>query len=110
MTFPTDLLVSAQTRIAAEHGIPIVVRHRGDSSTGVIVLKINLLDGTARVLTQVRIDDELAWNSASPNDCMKDEDAERYLDQQIDIDPDAWVVEIEDRRGRHWFPGRVVKG
>ncbi|HEU0117239.1 MAG TPA: DUF1491 family protein [Alphaproteobacteria bacterium] len=105
---PTELLISAQIRIAAREGVPIVIRRRGDSNYGTVVLKINNLDGTARVLTQIRFDDELVWNPVSRTDPMKEADAERYLDQQAKGDPDSWLVEIEDRQGRHWFPGRVV--
>ena len=107
---PTDLVVSAQIRTAARQGIPIVVRHRGDNYSGVIILKINKLDGTARILTQVRYDDELAWSPISGDDPMSEEAAEKYLASQIDIDPDSWIIEIEDREGRHWFAGRIVKG
>jgi len=106
---PTDFLVAAQTRIAAKEGVPIVVRHRGDASTGVIILKVNRLDGTSHVLTQVRLDDELVWSPASRTDPMTEEDAERYLERQADMDPDIWIIEVEDRKGRPWFPGRVVK-
>jgi hypothetical protein len=28
--------------------------------------------------------------------------------RQADIDPDAWLIEIEDKQGRIWFPGKVV--
>ena len=106
---PTDFLVSAQTRIAAEQGVPIIVRNRGDAATGALLLKINLLDGTARVLTQVRLEDELVWSPASRTDPMAEEDAESYLARQADMDPDIWIIEVEDRKGRPWFPGRVVK-
>jgi hypothetical protein len=104
---PLDLLINAQIRTAASQGVPIVVRRRGDASNGTIVLKINRLDGTARVLTQVRYDDELVWCPVSRTDPMSEAEADRYLDKQADIDPDSWLLEIEDKQGRHWFPGDV---
>ncbi|MDD5585357.1 MAG: DUF1491 family protein [Alphaproteobacteria bacterium] len=105
---PTDFLVAAQTRIASEQGVSMVVRHRGDAASGTVLLKIDLLDGTARVLSQVQMDNELVWSPVSRNDPMPNEQAESYLEKQLNFDPDMWVVEIEDRKGRHWFPGRVV--
>jgi len=39
---------------------------------------------------------------------MAENEAEGYLARQAEIDPDCWILEIEDRQGRHWFPGRVV--
>jgi hypothetical protein len=37
-----------------------------------------------------------------------DADAEAYLARQIRFDPDVWIIEIEDRAGRH-FLDRVVR-
>ena len=105
---PTDILVTAQIRIAANNGIPIFVRHRGDNNSGTIVLKINKLDGSARVLTQVMQDEKLVWAPVSKKDPMPDEDAENYLKQRVDFDPDVWLLEVEDKEGRHWFPGKVI--
>ncbi len=104
---PTELLVSAQIRRAALEGIPIVVRNRGDNVSGVILLKIDRLDGTSTVLTQIRIDDEMVWSPASGQNPMPNENAERYIESQLNMDPDMWVIEIEDRKGRHWFPERI---
>lgn len=105
---PAGLLVSAQIRTAARAGIPITLRRRGDETRGVIILKINLLDGTARVLTQARRGDEIVWLPATKTDPMPEPEAEKYLEKQARIDPDSWLVEIEDKEGRTWFPGRVM--
>jgi len=105
---PTNLLVAAQIRIACASGITMLLRRRGEPSSGAIVLKIDLLNGKARVLTQIRLDDELAWAPASKTGIMTNEEAENYINAQINMDPDIWVVEIEDREGRHFFPGRIV--
>ena len=106
---PTEFMINAHIRIAAREGIPIVVRRRGDNAIGTILLKINRLDGTADILTQARYEDERVWNPVSRNGPLPDAEAERYLDRQAEIDPDSWLLEIEDRQGRHWFPGRIMK-
>ena len=108
-TLPASFLISAQIRIAAREGVPIVVRRRGDETQGAIILKINRLDNTAHVLAQVRIDDKSMWSPVSRTDPMPEADAERYLEKQAKIDPDTWIIEIEDKQGRHWFPGNIVK-
>lgn len=106
---PTDMLVNAQIRIAAKEGVPITVLRHGYDSSGTIILKINRLDGTAQVLSQTRYDDELVWIPASKTDAFSETEADAYIEKQIRIDPDSWVLEIEDRQGRHWFPGRILR-
>ena len=106
---PTDMLVNATTRVAAQQGVPIVVLRKGDNSSGSLILKINRLDGTAQVLTQVRFDDELVWCPVASAEAMPESEADDYLRQQTAMDPDGWLLEIEDRQGRHWFPGRIVR-
>lgn len=105
----TDLLTGAIIRTAAREGISIVVRQRGDNSNGSIIVKINKLDGTSRVLSQARFDDEVVWNPVSRKDPMSEADAEAYLERQTRMDPDLWLIEIEDKQGRLWFPGRIVE-
>jgi len=106
---PPGFLVGAQIRTAAREGIPITVRQRGHDTSGTIILKINRLDGTAHVLTQVRMGDEIVWSPIGRIDPMPEAEAERAMDKQATIDPDSWLLEIEDREGRHWFPGRIAK-
>lgn len=107
-TTPTELLVGAQIRRAATAGVSIVVLRRGDSNSGAIILKINRLDGTARVLMQIRDDEELVWSPAGRSDPMPEREADQYLEEQAAFDPDSWLIEIEDKSGRIWFPGRVI--
>jgi hypothetical protein len=103
----TDLVVSAQIRIAAQQGIPITVVHRGDASSGTIILKINKLDGTFCVYTQIRLEDELVWSRAHAAATISENEADRYLEKQLSFDPDLWALEVEDRHGNLWFPGRI---
>jgi hypothetical protein len=104
----TDLYVSAHTRLAAREGVPMTVTRRGDPSSGSLILKINLLNGTARVLIEARYQEDRVWTPALPEDPMREADADAYLIHQAEIDPDAWLIEIEDKQGRIWFPGKVV--
>ena len=106
----TDLYVSAHIRQAARENVPMMVIRRGDPSSGTIILKINLLNGMARVLIEVRDDEARVWTPATNTDPMPDRDADAYLSRQAEIDPDAWLIEIEDKKGRVWFPGKVVAG
>ena len=105
---PTKLLVSAQIRQAATQGVPITVIRSGDPQSGAIVLKINRLDGTAHVLLQVRQDEDLIWTPAGKQDPLPETEADALMTRQGGYDPDVWLIEIEDRTGQHWFPGRRI--
>jgi hypothetical protein len=104
----TDMYVSAHARLAEREGVPMTVIRRGDASSGTLILKINLLNGTARVLIEARYDNNRVWTPATHTDPMSEADADAYLARQTSIDPDAWLIEIEDKKGRIWFPGKVV--
>ena len=106
---PVDLLVSATIRTAAREGVPVTVLRHGHNASGTIMLKINRLDGTARVLTQVRYEGELVWSPVGRSDPMAEAEADKYLASQAAIDPDSWLIEIEDRQGRTWFQGKVMQ-
>jgi hypothetical protein len=35
-------------------------------------------------------------------------EADAYIARQAERDPDLWVMEVEDRLGRHWVDGAVI--
>lgn len=100
---PIDLFIGARARVATRQGIPITVVRRGDSSSGTIILRINLLNGSSRVLVETRTENAAVWMPATRTDPMPDKDADAYLSKQSSTDPDVWIVEIEDKKGRNWF-------
>ena len=104
----TDLWVSAHRRVAEAEGVPMMVVRRGDRERGTVLLKVNRLDGSCQVLTQIRHLGRLAWSPGTGSDPVPEAEADRYIERQTRFDPDLWVIEIEDRRGRHWFEGRIV--
>ncbi|WP_309663965.1 DUF1491 family protein [Tabrizicola sp.] len=80
-------------------GIPAYVTAKGDKTAGAVVVKVALLDGTARayerrsdLTTGARVWMELADGPEREVDVM--------LIRQRLRDPDLWVIELEDRAGR----------
>ena len=80
--------------------IPAFITSHGDDTAGAVLVKLNTLDGQARafhrtfdLMTGDRIWDELA---AGPEN-----DVDGSIRRQRDFDPDLWVIEVEDRSGRH---------
>src|SRR6185369_9835777 len=104
---PTDVLVMATVRRCNNGDTFAAILHRGDDWGGAIIVKLNLLNGTSKVLTQSRdLDGKIAWLAANKGALMNEQEATDYIDRQVKRDPDLWIVEIEDRQGRNPFDGK----
>lgn len=109
MRLKADVWVSAYLRRCnAEGAFGAVVRH-GDDDAGAIFIKINRLDGTARLFgpapmaldQPARPDRAFAAHVDRPD--AKERDIDTYLARQAEFDPDLWIIEVEDRGGRHFL-------
>ncbi len=106
---PTEVWVSAHLRRCNVEGIAATLARRGSATGGAVVLKLNQLEAGCRVLTQVRdLDGNPAWLAALGGRLVPDAEAEAYISRAVDRDPDLWVIEIEDRLGRHPFEGKLL--
>lgn len=79
--------------------IPVFVVRRGDDTAGAVLVKVNMLDGRARVM-QRSVDlmsGARVWIAAQEG---SDGEAEAFIARQAGFDPDLWVIEVEDRLGR----------
>lgn len=116
MRLKSGVWVSAYVRRCYIEGVFAVVRRRGAEEAGAIFIKINRLDDTADVYgpaPQAAFGDDEAATDRAFSPAMKtmpapDAEAEAYLARQIRFDPDLWIIETEDRSGRH-FLDRVVR-
>lgn len=101
---PTKMWVQAGLARCSGEGIPAVVERKGDPHTGVVLVKIDRLDGTVRLLTQQRnLDGDLGWVPALSEETVPIADADAYAGRTAGRDPDIWIVTIEDPRGRNPF-------
>ena len=61
------------------------------------------------MLTQQRgLDGNLGWLAAFENKLVPEAEADAYIARAVKRDPDVWVVEVEDRAGRHLFDGKML--
>ncbi len=105
----TGLWVQAQIRLCDIDSIPAVVIHRGDADAGAVLLKINRLVDGCEVLTRFRgLDGEPGWLRGTGPDPVDEREADDYVRRQIDRDPDVWVIEIEDPKGRYRLDGPIL--
>lgn len=94
---PTAVWVEAVLANVTAQGLYYYIPNRGDQSTGLILLKLNALSGSCRLLTQQRnFDGDLVWVNALPDEAPNEQDADAYIERAIKYDPDLWVIEIED--------------
>lgn len=108
MRLSSEFWVKAHMRRCTSGGaFAVVVRH-GDDRSGAIFLKINRLDGHARLLGPAPAgfsgeDDDRRF--AVHVEFAPDAEVDAYLARQASFDSDLWVVEIEDRQGRSFLDG-----
>ena len=104
-----EIWVKALIRRAEVGGASAMVVRRGDNSSGVVLVKLSTPDRRAKVLTSTRSGDGTLQGMAGTGlEPVADADAEAYVERQRKFDPDIWVVEIEDREGRHFLQEPVV--
>jgi len=87
----------ARLRLA---GIPAFVVAHGDDTAGAVLVKLNTLDGRAQAF-QRSFDlttGERVWMVLAEGE---EREVDRAADRQRAFDPDLWVIEVEDREGRH---------
>ena len=105
---PTDLWVMMHVRRCIAEAIPATVVRKGEAKGGALLLKINQLDQGCRVLSQTRgLDGALGWMAAFDGNLVPEAEVDAYIVRAVKRDPDLWVVEIEERNGRHPFAGKV---
>ena len=110
MLLSTDIWVSALIRRAEQGGAFAVVARKGDARAGAVLVKVlNRSEGTTRLFAEAtRLDGEQIWMQPAASD--QEPDLDRYIERALRIDPDLWVVEIEDRTGRHFLTEPVERG
>jgi hypothetical protein len=76
------------------------VVQRGDATAGAVLVKLNLLDGQG-IVFQRSFDLQSGarnWVELVSGD---EADLDLAIVRQRNFDPDLWVIEVEDRLGRH---------
>jgi hypothetical protein len=105
----SSLWVAAYLRRCQTEGIFGAVRKRGAEEAGAVFVKIGLLDGNAMLYApapQTVYDEsrpvERIFVPASPQP-QPEATIDERLSRELRFDPDAWIVETEDRAGRHFL-------
>ena len=100
MRLTADLWVSAYLTRLRLLEIPAFVVARGDSTAGAILVKLNTLDGQARCYQRSfdLMTGDRKWVILNEG---VESDVDVSVIKQRGFDPDLWVIEVEDKQGRH---------
>ena len=96
----TDVWVSAYLTRLRLADITAFVTAKGDPTAGTVMVKLNTLNGQARAFQRsfALMSGARAWVTLAEGD---EADVDASLARQRSFDPDLWIIEVEDRQGRH---------
>jgi hypothetical protein len=109
MRLKTAIWAAAYLRRCQGAGIFGAIRRRGAEEAGAVFVKIALMDGNALLFApapQSTYDDSRPIERIfvqSPPQPVDEQAVEARLAKEISFDPDVWIIEIEDREGRHFL-------
>src|SRR5262245_38165618 len=102
---PSHLWVSALLRRAGAAGAFAVIVHRGDEERGDVLLKVTTSRGKARLYGPAfRPDGPAEFERLTAE---TEAEADELIFRRRKADRDLWVIEIEDREGRHFLTENV---
>jgi hypothetical protein len=106
MRLRSDIWVQAYLRQIQSKGAFGYVLRRGDPDAGAILIRVSSKSGTSLYIPTQGIDLDLndrLWRTHISAVEGSEAKIDAYSDRQIFIDPDIWIVEIEDREGRNFL-------
>ena len=95
----SDMWVSAYLMRLRAEAIPAFLICKGDATAGAVMVKLALMDGQAELWAR-RFDfmtDTRAWEQALAGD---EGEVDAFVTRERSRDPDLWVIEVEDPKGR----------
>lgn len=109
MLLSTDLWAAALIRRAELAGAFATVARKGDPRAGTVIVKtFDTSTRRARLYSEAfGPDGERLW--MQPVESESESELDAYLQRQVRYDPDLWIVEIEDREGRHFITEKVAE-
>jgi hypothetical protein len=109
MRLKTSIWVAAYLRRCQGVGVFGAVRRRGAEEAGAVFVKIATLDGNAMLYVPAP---QTVYDDSRPIErffmpiaaqALPEQTVEERLAREVRFDPDAWIVETEDRAGRHFL-------
>ena len=96
----TEIWIAAYLTRLRLATIPAFIVQKGDGTAGAVLVKLNTLDGRATCFQRSFdiMSGERQWMVLIDGD---EAEVDASIGKQRGFDPDLWVIEIEDKDGRH---------
>ncbi|NIY71722.1 DUF1491 family protein [Marivivens donghaensis] len=100
MRLASGVWVAAYLARLRVYDIPAFVVRKGDETAGAVLVKLNTLDGQAKAFQRSfdLMTGDRKWMVLSEG---PERDVDQSVGKQVSFDSDLWVIEVEDRHGRH---------
>jgi hypothetical protein len=114
MRVKTEIWVNAYLRRCMSEGIAAYVAASGDEFAGAIFIHIDNLDGSHWLFGPApagleETSKERRWTLCFPLSPVSAQQVDSYLQKQKKYDPDLWILELEDKLGRHFLDDLLVE-
>ena len=108
MRLKAEIWVKAYLRRCAGQGANGVIVRHGDDDAGAIYIKILRGDGQSALFGPApaglhNADYDRRWVPMLKGTFLPEEEIVHAIAQEARIDSDLWLIEIEDREGRHFL-------
>jgi hypothetical protein len=115
MRLRAEFWVTAYIRRCAVEGASAAVVRHGDDDAGAIFIKVDRLDGTCFVFGPAPAglegaESDRRWTALLSPTGIDSEKADAFLAREASFDSDLWLIEVEDRKGRHFLGDSIVTG
>jgi hypothetical protein len=112
MRLRAEFWVKAYIRRCAIEGASAVVVRHGDDDAGAIFIKVNRLDSTCLVFGPAPAglagaESDRRWVTHLSPAGASESEADAFLTREARFDSDLWLVEVEDRMGRHFLDDQL---
>ncbi len=112
MRLRTEFWVKGYLRRCAIEGASAVVARHGDDDAGAIFIKVNRLDGVCFVFSPAPAglsgaESDRRWVASLQREGVAEAVANSFLARETGFDSDLWLIEVDDRRGRHFLDDQL---
>lgn len=108
MRLKSEIWVKAYLRRCTVNGAMAMVLSHGDDDAGAIFIKVTRADRMAAIFSPAPAGFDDAdigrrWVAALGGAFVTEAEADHVLANERRFDSDVWIVEVEDREGRHFL-------